>query len=51
MGGACSMYEGEESAYRVWWGKLRGRSHLEDLGKDGMIILKSMFKKWVWNWI
>jgi hypothetical protein len=26
-------------AYRVWWGKLRERGHLEDPGLDGRIIL------------
>ena len=29
-----------------WWGNLRERGHLEDLGVDGMIILKLIFKKW-----
>jgi len=40
--GACS----------VWWGHLRERDHLEDLGLDGRIILKFVFKKWdgeAWN--
>ena len=26
-------------AYRFWWGSLRERDHLEDLGADGRIIL------------
>jgi hypothetical protein len=30
----------------LWWGDLRERKHLEDLGIDGMIILKWIFKKW-----
>jgi hypothetical protein len=29
----------------LWWGKLRGRGHLKDLGIDGRILLKWIFKK------
>jgi hypothetical protein len=32
-------------AYRVLVGKPEGGNHLEELGVDGRIILKSMFKK------
>jgi len=29
-----------------WWGNLKGRDHLENLGKDGRIILRWIFEKW-----
>jgi hypothetical protein len=29
-----------------WWGDLRERDHLEDLGVDRRTILKWIFKKW-----
>ena len=34
------MYKG------FWWGNLRERGHLEDLGVDGRVISKCIFKKW-----
>jgi hypothetical protein len=36
MGEACST----EVVYRVLIGQLEGKSHLEDRGVDGIIILK-----------
>jgi len=41
------MKEGE--VHRgLWWGELRERNHLEDLGVDGRITLKRLFKKaWI----
>ena len=37
---------GEGEVYtEFWWGNLRERDHFEDLGVDGGIILKWMFKK------
>jgi hypothetical protein len=32
-------------AYRVWWGNLRERDHLEGLGVDGRVMLKWPLKK------
>jgi hypothetical protein len=29
-----------------WWGGLRERGHLEDLGIDGRLILKWIIKNW-----
>ena len=29
-----------------WFGDTRGKTHLEGLGIDGMIILKRIFKTW-----
>jgi hypothetical protein len=31
--------------YRVWWGNLRERDHMEDPGIDGRIILRWIFGK------
>jgi hypothetical protein len=31
---------------RFWWGKLMERRHLEDLGVEGVVILKWIFGKW-----
>jgi hypothetical protein len=30
----------------LWWGNLRERDHLEDLGVDRKITLKCIFRKW-----
>ena len=39
------MCEGEESCIQGFlWGKLSERDHLEDLGTDGRILLKWIFK-------
>jgi len=37
---------GKRLAYRVWWGNLKERGHLEDSGVDGRIILSRIFRKW-----
>jgi hypothetical protein len=40
------QHEGKERCKRFWWGNLRQRDHLEDLGVDGRIILRWIFRKW-----
>jgi len=30
----------------LWWGDLRKRNHLEDIGVDGRIVLKSILNTW-----
>jgi len=39
------VWEKEEMRTGFWWGNLRERDHLEDLGVYGMVILKSISKK------
>jgi hypothetical protein len=33
-----------------WWGNLRERDYMKDLGIDGWIILKRIFKMWDGAW-
>ena len=38
--------------YRIWWGNIRERDHLEDPGVDGRITLRWILRKWdvgVWT--
>ena len=46
MCGACSTNAKKRATYLVLVGKFEGKKHLEDLGVDGRIILKFIFKKW-----
>jgi len=47
MGGTCSTYGGKERCiHGFWWGNVRARDNLEDLGVDGRIILRWIFRKW-----
>ena len=46
IGGACGTYGVAVGVHTgFWWGDLRERGHLEDLGVDGRLILKRIFKK------
>jgi len=50
MGGTCSAY-GEGEVYTgFWWGNLRVRDHLVDPDVDGRIILRWIFRKWMWGY-
>jgi hypothetical protein len=40
------LWETREVHTGFWWGDLRERDHLEDLGIDGRIILKWILKKY-----
>jgi len=45
MDGARSGLGGEVCT-GFWWGNLRERDHWGDLGVDGRIILRWIFRKW-----
>jgi hypothetical protein len=46
MGEASGMNGRQKTCIQGWWGDMRERDHLEDLGADGKIMLKWIFKKW-----
>ena len=43
----CNIFGGGETCIQDFWREtLRGRDQLQDLGIDGRIILRSIFRKW-----
>jgi len=51
-GAMCHLWETGNMNTQFLWGDLRGRNHLENLGIDGRIKAKLIFKKWdgeAWN--
>ena len=45
LGGSCGTYGRRRGSYSVLVGEVRKRSHLEDVGVDGRIILKWIFTR------
>jgi hypothetical protein len=46
-GGPAARLGKGEGHTGFWWGNLRKGNHLKELGIDGRIISKWIFKKWV----
>jgi hypothetical protein len=50
MGGARGSYWWTGEVYRgFFWKYLKEGDYLEDIGVDGLIILRSIFKRWDWE--
>jgi len=45
MGGTCRKFEEREVHRGIWWRNLKERGHMEDIGVEGRIILKRIFKR------
>jgi len=46
MGRVCNMHGAQDKTkHDFWWGNLKERDHLKDLGMDEMMILKRILKK------
>jgi hypothetical protein len=48
ISGTCSTC-GEDPHKVCWWGNLRARGHLNDVGLDGRIILKEILMEICWG--
>jgi hypothetical protein len=42
----CHVWGRKEVHRGIWWENLREKDHLKDLGVNGRIILKWIFKMW-----
>jgi hypothetical protein len=42
----AGLLAGESLYTGFWWGDLRERRHLDDLGLEGRLILRWVFRKW-----
>jgi hypothetical protein len=47
MGVACNTHGLDEEYVKFWFESLKGNDHWEDLGVDGMILLKWIFMMWI----
>jgi len=45
MGGSCGTYGRRRGPYSVLVGRVEEKTHLEDVGVDGRIILKWIFTR------
>jgi len=51
MSGSYATYRGEKKCIGFWCGYPRERRHLEDLGVESRVIVKSVLKESVGKWI